>query len=150
MNHKENCIYYAEKLTAGSWLFHILPYFLKDKRILKAAVNRRIEKGILLYYLDASRLGLVVSRLTFICFNVKVERLKFNIFDIHNENGDLVWWNVIFEDSIAIQKYFKGHLEFQKIIKAYQEENELLLFLVRRFLVLNDNPFGLKNILLFI
>lgn len=147
MRDKKQCVYYLEKLTVSLWLFYILPYFLR--KVGKPPMSSS-AKDILVYYFYASWLGLIVSRLTSICVKVKFEPLNFNIFDIHHENGDLVWWNVIFEDSIAIQKYFKGHWEFQKIIKEYQGKNKLLLFLMRRLLVFNDNPLALIKLLLFI
>lgn len=151
MKNKQFQIFYAEKLTSCVWLFSIFPYFLR-KVLKRSAVADRAQhkKDILLYYLEASWAGLVVSRLTSIGLRIYFEQLNFNMAEMRDENNNSIWWNVLFEDSVSIQGHFRGHPEFQKIIKEYQQENETLLFLIRRLLVFDDDHFALIRILLFI
>ena len=135
MREREYFSYYIEKLTVGSWLFWILPYFIKQgRRPTKAGENRNDKIELCVYYLNASRLGLLVSRLTLWNIKSKFEHLYFSQFDIRDANNELLWWKTQYEDSFTLQRNIRNHPELQRIIKNCGEENRIPQFLMRNIM----------------
>ena len=146
MKNAEPSIYYIEKLTGYSWLRHILPYFLKKTRTANQPSN-------LLYYGDSSRLGLMLAHLRIGNIEFQLKPFNFSMFNIRDENGDLIWWKIEFEDSIAIQKFIRNHPEFQRILKGHETNNKIPLFLmhcIMSFDLRGGDPFLLSKILFLI
>ncbi len=149
MNDSESYLCYIEKLTVCSWLFFVFPHFLKQSRKSSCGVDD-VTGEKLLYYVDASQPGILLSRLMARSINLEIKHLDFTLFDAKDEIGDLLWWKVIFEDLGDIQNHFKTHPEFQKAIKNYNIEDKKLFFLMRRVLYFEGSPFTLARILLLI
>ncbi len=143
MKDAEVSIYYIEKLTGYIWLRYILPYFLK-----KASAKNPSKD--LLYYGDCSDFGLRLAHFTLWSIKAELKRFDFNLFDIRDQNGDLLWWKIEFEESIAIQEFIRDHPEFQKILKGYETNNKISLFLLRSIMSFDlrgKDPFLLSKIL---
>lgn len=138
---RERSVYFIEKITVGLWLFSIFLYLFKSK-----------PKGssLLLYYLYASKPGLFTARCTSKFLSAKLESFDFHLAELRDQDGDSIWWAVLYEDSIALQEHLKGHFEFQKIIKEHQQENKMLLFLTGKLLIFDNHLFGLIKILIFL
>lgn len=138
---REGSVYFIEKLTVGLWLFSVFPYLFK---------SQPKNPSLLLYYLYASRLGLLTARWTSRFLSAKLESFDFHLAELRDQDGDSIWWAALYEDSIALQEHLKGHFEFQKIIKEYQQENKMLLFLTGKLLIFDEHLFGLIKILIFL
>ena len=80
----------------------------------------------------------------------EIKRLDFSLFDAKDQNGDLLWWKVAFEDLVDVQKHMREHPEFRNVIRNDGTEDKMLLFLMRRVLYFDLSPFGLTRILLLI
>ena len=125
-------MYYIEKLTIRSWFLHIFPYLLRKTHKMPRITGDVNERtGLLLYYVDASRSGLLVSRLTAKSIKIEFKLLDFCMFDIRDRNGDLIWWKAIFEDPMVVQRHIINRFEFQKIVKDYEVKDGMRLFLAR-------------------
>ena len=138
MENRED--YYIEKLTVGSWMFYLFPYFLRKSR----------KTSLLLHYVDASHLGLLLSCFMARSIKAEIKRLDFSLFDAKDQNGDLLWWKVAFEDLVDVQKHMREHPEFRNVIRNDGTEDKMLLFVMRRVLYFDLSPFGLTRILLLI
>ncbi len=140
-----NCV---EKITVSSLLLGIIPFFFR-KNFGKKQIfpGGKSESQVMVYYVDASYPGLAFAKFISKFINVKLEKLDFSFFYEWDKTNNALWWDVMYEDSNEIQKYLKGHDEFQKIIRLYQAEEKLIQFLSRRLLVFNNSPFVLIRIL---
>lgn len=137
MRKRGHFSYYIERLTVGSWLFWVLPYFIKEmRRSVNTGENRNHYKveQLSVYYLNASRLGRLVSRLTLWNVKPKFEHLYFSQFDIRDVNDELLWWKTQYEDSFALQRNIRNHPELQKIIRNCGEGNRIPQFLMRNIM----------------
>lgn len=122
-------VYYIEKLTAYGWFKCILPYFMT-----KAEKN---PSGNVLYYGDSSRPGSILSGLTSWIISSRIEPFHFSFFDIRDKKGDLVWWKIEFEDSIAIQKFIRNHPEFQRVMQDHPANHQIPLYLMQCVMALD-------------
>jgi len=151
MNKNQGSIHYIEKLTIISWLFSVFPYFRKrSKEISPSTVNSSEEPSLLLYYVDASPLGLLLSRFMAGSIKAVIKPLIFRFFDVQDKNGDRICWITFYRDLVDIQKRIIGCPEFQEIVGKHKIENKMLHFLMRRVLYCNLKPDMLWRVLLLI
>lgn len=149
-------MYCIENLTAAAWLFYVFPYiFKKIKNIRKTAQAERQKAVVLIYYLKAFRGGLFLSRLTLAILNINaiLKLLDFSLVEVRDENGDLIWWQALYDDSMVIQEDFMARPEFQNVINQHTGENRIPQFLMRNIITANSrdpNALILLKILLLI
>lgn len=135
MEEKEHYMYCVESLTVVSWMFYVFPYILKRIRDISKGAEKSGQKiGFLIYYLKASKGGLFWARLTLLNINATLAPLEFSLVDVKDENGDLLWWKALCDDSMVIQKYIRAQPEFQNIIGHHGGENRIPQFLVRHIM----------------
>lgn len=86
------------------------------------------------YYIDGSKAGILMARLTMWNINGKMEKLQFRLADVQDENGDLMLGKVIGEDLRTVQKDIKNNDAFCHVIKNYGINNRLKVCLLKRLL----------------
>ena len=135
-------MYFIEKLTVFSWLFYVLP------EIQRRSKADQDQGNTLLYYVDASRRGLGLSRSMATFLKMEIKRLDFTLFDAKDKNGDFFWWTTMFEDLADLQKYMFQYPALQEIIQRNKADEHLKFFLMKRILCFDSSLFVLMRILL--
>ncbi|MFA5156159.1 MAG: hypothetical protein WC532_02050 [Candidatus Omnitrophota bacterium] len=90
-------IYFIEYLTLGKWLFYVLPALVRGKLLRKITAGK-------VYFIDASGPGKFISRLAGGFLYRSMERLDFNLFDIKDDTGLLVYLRIAYFDAARLQK----------------------------------------------
>lgn len=121
MNDKKSSVYYIENLTACSWIFYVLPYFLRNGKITLQTAEQ-------VYYFNNSTLGLWLANRALRLKRVPLQRADFRQGDMRDRDGNLIWMKTT-EDSLSIQEDIKNNSEFQRLVCGYGRTKGLSLFL---------------------
>ena len=111
---------YLENLTFDSFLFVFHNGFLKD-------ISKREER--IIYFIDASRIGIICGQLFRMMLGVEFQQLKFKMMDIKDENGELVRLRIPRKDLFEIQKKIIHSIEFRKLHHPSWKHSRLDKFL---------------------
>ena len=97
---------YFERLTLISFLFAFRCKYLKY-----VSQNREL----VVYYIDASKIGSQCGQLFGKIFGVEFQQLKFKMIDIKDENGELVRLRFPRKDLFEIQNKIIQSVEYQQL-----------------------------------
>jgi hypothetical protein len=111
---------YFERLTLISLLFAY------HKKYLKEISN---NKGQIIHYVDASKIGRQCGRLFGKIFDVEFQQLKFKMMAIQDENGELVRVRIPRKDLFDIQNKIIHSVEYQKLFNPSWKEARIENFL---------------------
>lgn len=118
-------LYCVEKLNCISWLFQILPHFIKMR-----FKNKRIND--ILYYIDATRCGIFAARATLRLATVQLERLNFRLVNVIDEAGNSIENRIVFRDLFEVQKDIIADHKFQKLLRTKSIKHNTPIFLAKR------------------
>jgi len=111
---------YFERLTLISFLFAY------HKKYLRGFLQNR---GHVIYYIDASKIGSRCGQLFGKIFGVEFQQLKFKMIDIKDENGELKRIRIPRKDLFEIQKKIINSAEYQKLFHHNWKQSRLEEFL---------------------
>ena len=94
--------------------------FLKD-------ISQREEK--IIYFIDASKIGIICGQLFGKMFGVEFQQLKFKLMNIIDESGELVRLRIPRKDLFEIQKKIIQSHEFQQLYHASWKHGRIEEFL---------------------
>lgn len=86
-------------------------------------------KKSLCYYWDSSNIAFIVARATARVIGVSVEKLRYKVQDVHDEEGVSVLLKIMYMDSAKVQTEILGGPVFKHFIKNIPDENRLRLYI---------------------
>jgi hypothetical protein len=120
---------FIEDITVFSWLLDVLPF------LMKRSFRPSFPKPSI-YYIDATRLGLGLARLTCRWLNYPFEKLDFRLVDIRDDDGNLLRLRIEYQDLAQVQQAIWKNPIFQTIIhnaaKQKSSLNERLEFFLKK------------------
>lgn len=114
-------MYFIEHLTAVTWLFSVVPLLWKERR-----GNAR---GGICYYWDASRTGLVLARIMTRYFGISLQLYVYKIQNVRSRKGVSAFLQVMWLDSIELQRNIKTNPLFASYISKMAEKPRFPLYL---------------------
>ena len=121
MKNPKSATYYIENLRVDSWLFSILPYFLKDRA-------KTLQEAQQIYYFNNSKPGLWLANFILWFAKKQLKRADFSQGQTRDQDGNLVWVNSM-KDVISLHQDIKSNSEFQRVVRNHGKANSLNLFL---------------------
>ena len=112
--------FYFENLTVSSFLFIFRNKYLKD-------ISK--ESDHIIYYVDASKIGIICGQIFGKIFGVEFRQLKFKMIDIKDENGELVRLRIPRIDLFEIQNKIIQSIEYHQLYHPKWKLNRLEEFL---------------------
>jgi len=116
---------FIERSTAISWLFSILPYLIRQGENEPFKIDK-------VYFIDSSKLGLLIGRLILLFFKVELEELKFRLVNIKDEAGNLIRERIVYFDLPKIKKEIVSDSLFEKIPFQEADKNRISTFLAKQ------------------
>ena len=103
-------LYFLEHLTVSVWLFHVLPYLARNKPMLNGARHTTC------YYLDGTRTGVWIARITAKYVSVSVEQFRYKIEEIRDNDDISIFLKVLYLDSIRLKDEIKNDQVFEEYL----------------------------------
>jgi len=123
-----------ERLAAIPWLLYVLPYL-----VYKDSNSRKKCK---LYFIDGTKIGVFLAKLTIWSLKVSVEKLQFQLADIKDNSGNWLDLRILYFDITAVQRKILESPDFQEIV---QNGNNLTRNRISRFLAKQAGVSDLHN-----
>jgi hypothetical protein len=106
-------VYFVEHLTLLTWGIWIWPRFVWRRL-------RRSPAPAKCYVFEGSRQAIFIARAMALPTGIKLERLQFNLADVHDEAGRLVRLRIDFVDLALVQQAVAEDPEFRRVVTATQ------------------------------
>ncbi|MCK5579880.1 MAG: hypothetical protein KAJ18_01255 [Candidatus Omnitrophica bacterium] len=110
-------LYLVENLTVPVFLFTVVPFLLKRQ-------NKQGEGKCVFYYIDATHLGLYLSKGIFFLCGLSIEKLNFRLIDVRADNGQLMRLKISYEKLAQVQKdILLNDPLLQEVFRVQQQNN---------------------------
>ncbi|MFH1429249.1 MAG: hypothetical protein ABIH39_05845 [Candidatus Margulisiibacteriota bacterium] len=133
--HKQ--IYYIEHLTVITWLTAIFAYLFSE--------SRNIKQQQQVYYIDGTKLGIMLAGLMSGLVKARIERLDFKLIDIRDGSGNLVRLRIAYQDMAEVLKEIIANPIYQGFLNEVKDINRLPVFLKKQLTTIdlggNDQMF---------
>jgi len=123
-----------ERLAAVPWLLYVLPYLIHGE--LNNSKKRKV------YFIDGTRTGIFLARLTIWMVKATVKKLQFQLIDIKDDSGNLLNLRILYFDITTVQKKILENPDFQEMV---QNSNDLTKNRISKFLAKQAGIFDSHN-----
>src|SRR3989338_2141673 len=104
----------VERLAVIPWLLYVLPYLSQG-----GLKNRKKCK---VYFIDGTKTGIFLARLTVWIVKATVEKLQFQLADIKDNSGNLLKLRIQYFDIAAVQRKILENPAFQEMVQNGRSE----------------------------
>ena len=125
-NNASFASYFVEKLTLIAWLFYVLPHLTCQR-----SVGEPRQRKSKVYYIDGSKCGILIARLTSWIANAKLERLAFRVIDIRDESGVWLRLSIHYRDLAKVWERIIASPLFQDVLQNETMKNRMPTFLAK-------------------
>ena len=121
---------FIEHVTFSSWLRDIFPFLVRERLRGVATISK-------IYFIDKTKLGGLIARLTLRFLGRRLEKLEFRLVDIKDELGNSVGLKIYYDDMICVQKDILASEIFQRFQEKEDVDDVLLAFLTKQIAILS-------------
>lgn len=127
--------YFVEKLTLRLWFLSVLPRLLW-RWLTKAGKTDRC------YVIDASSFSLLMATATAWTIGIPVEKLRFRLIDIRDEEGLLIRLRIAFQDLAEVQEEILKEPLFRDFVQREKPGDSLLMYLAKSIVTISLSDRG--------
>lgn len=124
-NNTPFALYFVENLTLISSLFYVLPHLIRKR----SSGEPRKSK---VYFIDGSKCGILIARLTSWITNAEPEQLAFRLIDIRDDSGALLRLRIAHRDLAEVQEKIIATPLFQDVLQDEAVKNRMPTFLAKQ------------------
>lgn len=110
MNSSQPLLCFIDNLTPIVWLFYVFPFLMRTRLM----GDHRSKK---IYYIDGSKSGVFLARLTLWLTGAELELLTFRLIDIRDDAGMLLRLRIAHQDIIDVQKDIMDNPIYKRVRK---------------------------------
>jgi len=137
INNKKKFVYIFEDISIGSWIAYIFPFLIQESFIGKKEIQG-------MYYINGSKAGVALARVTAGIFRAYMKQLKFQMSDIKDEKNDLCWINIFIEGLPALQNKIKNSTLYQKVTNKFKAKDRMPKYLFRKILEADPTVYNFR------
>ncbi len=125
MKSKPNSLCLVERLTLISLVFYVVPYLARRH-------FRHPNLRYKVYFIDATRLGILAAWFALKFLDVSLEKLVFRLVDIKDDQGNLLRLRIAYFDFQEVQEEILRNPVFQDVLENEEGNNNIPTYLAKQ------------------